>query len=130
MAHSVEARVPFLDHRVVELALGLPEEHRISNGETKRVLRQAMKGLLPEPVRTRKDKLGFVTAEEHWAKGPLREQFLKHTREALDLAGGVLRPGVMDEVQAMQSGRRPFGPMPWRVICFGAWLRRFNIALN
>ncbi len=91
MAHSVEARVPFLDHRVVEMAMGFPEEYRISGGVTKRVLRQAMKGLLPEAVRTRKDKLGFVTAEEHWAKGPLREQFLKHTREALDLAGGVRR---------------------------------------
>ena len=130
MAHSVEARVPFLDHRVVEMAMGLPEEHRIADGETKRVLRSAMRGVLPEAVRTRKDKLGFVTAEEYWAKGPQKELFLKHTREAASIAGGIFKPGLMAEVETVLDGRRPFSQLPWRVICFGAWLRRFNVALN
>jgi asparagine synthase (glutamine-hydrolysing) len=59
MAHSIEARVPFLDHRLVELAFRLPGESKVRGADTKRVLREAMKGVLPEPVRTRRDKLGF-----------------------------------------------------------------------
>jgi asparagine synthase (glutamine-hydrolysing) len=59
MAHSIEARVPFLDHRLVELAFSLPPEAKVRGAETKRLLRQAMKGILPEPIRLRRDKLGF-----------------------------------------------------------------------
>ena len=59
MAHSIEARVPFLDHRVVEFAFRLDPEMKIKGVETKRVLREAMRGVLPEGIRARKDKLGF-----------------------------------------------------------------------
>jgi asparagine synthase (glutamine-hydrolysing) len=59
MAHSIEARVPFLDHRLVELAFRLPAEAKVRGADTKRLLREAMKGVLPEPIRTRRDKLGF-----------------------------------------------------------------------
>jgi asparagine synthase (glutamine-hydrolysing) len=59
MAHSIEARVPFLDHRVVEFAFRLRPEMKIRGVETKRILREAMRGTLPEDIRTRKDKLGF-----------------------------------------------------------------------
>lgn len=59
MAHSIEARVPFLDHRVVEFAFRLPPEQKIQGVETKHVLREAMSGVLPEDVRNRKDKIGF-----------------------------------------------------------------------
>ena len=130
MAHSVEARVPFLDHRVVEMAMGLPEEYRIANGETKRVLRRAMSGVVPEPVRTRKDKLGFATAEEHWAKRAHKSLFLKYSHEAVGIAGEIFKPGLITEVESILDGRRPFSQLPWRVICFGAWLRRFNVVLN
>jgi asparagine synthase (glutamine-hydrolysing) len=59
MAHSIEARVPFLDHRVVDFAFRLSPEMKIRGVETKRVLREAMRGVLPEDIRARKDKLGF-----------------------------------------------------------------------
>jgi asparagine synthase (glutamine-hydrolysing) len=59
MAHSIEARVPFLDHRLVEFAFSLPDHLKINGARTKHVLREAMAGVLPESVRTRKDKLGF-----------------------------------------------------------------------
>ena len=59
MAHSIEARVPFLDHRLVELAFRLPAETKVRGADTKRLLREAMRGVLPEPIRTRRDKLGF-----------------------------------------------------------------------
>ena len=73
MAHSIEARVPFLDHRVVEFAFRLSPEMKIKGVETKRILRAAMRGALPEDIRARKDKLGFraepqaawIIAERH-----------------------------------------------------------------
>ena len=59
MAHSIEARVPFLDHRLVEFAFRLPGEFKVRGVDTKAILREAMRGVLPEPIRTRKDKIGF-----------------------------------------------------------------------
>ena len=59
MAHSIEARVPFLDHRLVEFAFQLPIEEKIRGVETKRVLREAMRGVIPETIRERRDKIGF-----------------------------------------------------------------------
>ena len=59
MAHSIEARVPMLDHRVVEFAFMLPDDLKIRGVETKHVLREAMRGTLPESVRARTDKIGF-----------------------------------------------------------------------
>jgi asparagine synthase (glutamine-hydrolysing) len=130
MAHSVEARLPFLDYRVVEIALGLPEEAKLAGGVTKRVLREAMRGVLPEEIRTRMDKIGFATAEEQWLR-ERPEEFRSALRQAIDAAAGVLRPQaasrLLDDIIA---GRQPFSYLPWRMISFGAWMRRFEVSLQ
>ncbi len=59
MAHSIEARVPFLDHRLVEFSLALGNDHKIVRADTKRILRRAMAHTLPAAVLQRTDKLGF-----------------------------------------------------------------------
>jgi asparagine synthase (glutamine-hydrolysing) len=59
MAHSIEARVPFLDHRLVEFAFRLPGDYKIRGAQTKHILRRALDGTLPDAVRTRRDKVGF-----------------------------------------------------------------------
>src|SRR5262249_28086968 len=64
MAHGIEARVPFLDHRLVEFSIAISNRHKIVGADTKRVLREAMRGILPEKVRNRRDKLGLATPEE------------------------------------------------------------------
>ena len=64
MAHSIEARVPFLDHRLVDFAFTLPDEWKIHQVTTKYILRQGMKGTLPESIRNRKDKIGFRAAPD------------------------------------------------------------------
>jgi asparagine synthase (glutamine-hydrolysing) len=68
MAHSVEARVPFLDVELVEHILSLPAHYKIRRGNTKAVFRDAMRGVITEPVRRRRDKLGFATPEQRWPK--------------------------------------------------------------
>jgi len=127
MAHGVEARVPFLDHRLVEYAIGLGGEHKLVNGWTKWVLREAMKRHLPEAVRLRKDKLGFATPESAWLRGPLRPAIT----EAIDAT--IRRfPDQFDKcgthalLSDMLDGRRPVDFTPWRIACFGMWAEQFG----
>ncbi len=68
MAFSIESRVPFLDHRFVEWAMALPAEQKIRAGVTKVVLRNAMRGLLPDITVDRRDKQGYPTPIEGWLK--------------------------------------------------------------
>jgi asparagine synthase (glutamine-hydrolysing) len=73
MAHSVEARLPFLDYRVVEKLASFPLTQKIRNGWTKYVLRNAMRDTLPNKILLRKSKLGFVTPEDIWFKKNINE---------------------------------------------------------
>jgi asparagine synthase (glutamine-hydrolysing) len=76
MAFSIESRVPFLDHRLVEYGFSLPIEWRVKNGLTKYALREGLKDVLPSEIYKRKDKKGFVTPGEFkWVKGPLKTYF-------------------------------------------------------
>jgi asparagine synthase (glutamine-hydrolysing) len=70
MAFSIESRVPFLDRGLTELALSLPEHYLVSQtGETKSVFRAAMRGIVPDAVLDRRDKIGFETPETDWLTG-------------------------------------------------------------
>ncbi|HEX2079643.1 MAG TPA: asparagine synthase (glutamine-hydrolyzing) [Longimicrobium sp.] len=70
MHFGVESRTPFLDYRLVERTLALGSEQVIRDGMTKHVLRESMRGILPEPIRTRRDKVGFATPQEEWLRAP------------------------------------------------------------
>ena len=69
MAHSIEARLPFLDYRLVELMFSLEPRHLIHEGRAKVILRQALADLLPPRVLSRTDKVGFSTPEARWLRG-------------------------------------------------------------
>lgn len=71
MAHGVEQRLPFLDHRLVALAFRLGPEWKLRGDRTKVILREAMRGRIPEVVRTRTQKFGFPTSVDSWFRGPL-----------------------------------------------------------
>jgi asparagine synthase (glutamine-hydrolysing) len=129
MSHSIEARVPFLDYRLVEFTLGLPEDYKLENGITKRVLREAMRGILPEKIRLRRDKLGFVTPEQTWVKNQNPHQFKLMLRDAIENSHGVLTDSANLVLDEMIEGRRPFSFLVWRLICFGKWLQQFNISI-
>jgi len=127
MAHSVEARVPFLDYRLVEFVLGLPSNFKISGGVTKRVLRQAMKGVLPESIRMRMDKMGFLTAEEAWVREIAPERFQAVLRDAIHTSGGVLRESATQKLERIVDGRERWDSFAWRLISFSAWMRTFGV---
>lgn len=130
MAHSVESRTPFLDYRLVEFALGLPGNYKISQGWTKRVLRESMHGTLPEKIRRRTDKLGFVTAEEEWVRTHAPDRFLKSIDEAIEASQGILKPSAKDLAQKIVSGKLPYSFLLWRLINFGNWIKQFSVSIT
>ena len=73
MAHSVEARLPFMDYRLVEFLFSLPSYWKLRGELNKFVLREGMRGSIPEVVRARVDKMGFPTSAKSWFAGPLYE---------------------------------------------------------
>src|SRR6202049_3889822 len=70
MAHGLESRVPFLDHRVVELASTIPADVKFKNGTMKHMLREALGDRLPDSVLARTDKMGFPVPLHEWLSGP------------------------------------------------------------
>ena len=71
MAESVEVRMPFMDHRLVSFVFSLPLSSKLGGGYTKRIVRDAMKGIVPEPILTRKDKIGWNAPLHNWLSGEL-----------------------------------------------------------
>jgi asparagine synthase (glutamine-hydrolysing) len=128
MAHSVESRVPFLDHRLVEFSIGLPDALKIGGGVTKRVLRDAMSGILPDRIRDRVDKIGFETPESVWMTGSERHWFRTELQRAVELSDQFVPPSSMIHFDGIVAGTRPFDRAPWRAISFGHWMRAFDVA--
>lgn len=130
MAHSIEARVPFLDHPLVEFSLALGNDHKIVGGDTKRVLRRAMKGVLPEAARERRDKLGFATPEQIWFRGPLRRLVEDGIEKTLARYPGLMNAnGVRALTGEMLDGRRPFDFTLWRIVNLGIWGERVGVTV-
>jgi asparagine synthase (glutamine-hydrolysing) len=123
MAWSVESRTPFMDYRLVEFNLGLPEDFIYKRGLRKTILRDAMQPILPPSVANRKDKMGFVTPEEVWLKGEGRQWFEDGVAAACRQFGDTLLHAdkTKQHVADMISGKRPFDFMPWRIISFAKW---------
>jgi asparagine synthase (glutamine-hydrolysing) len=125
MAWSIESRTPFMDYRLFEFVFGLPDEFIYSEGVTKKVMREAMKDVLPQKVLDRKDKMGFVSPEEVWLKGEGKEWFMDWLRymshrlpEFVD--GQRLEKEVVDIIDS----KKPFNFLPWRVSVLGNWLNK------
>lgn len=129
MAFSIEARLPFLDYRVAELALGLDDEDKVGGGVAKHVLRRAMRGIVPDAVIDRRDKMGFVTAEPAWVRGPMGGEFRQRLEDAVATLPAVLSPTVLRQFDEVRAGTRPFDQRYWRAIILGRWVRRFNVTL-
>ena len=129
MAHSIEARVPFLDHRLVEFALRLGNQNKIVGGDTKRVLRRAMADILPQEVLMRRDKIGFATPEETWFKGPLRKSIEAGIEATLTMYPDLLNAQATRQfAREMLDGRRPFDFSLWRIAVFGIWGRAYGMS--
>ena len=81
MTNSVECRMPFMDYRIVEFVFSLPTKSKVGKGYTKRVLREAMKDILPDEIRLNKRKIGFNAPIIDWFKGPLKDWMLEQMNQ-------------------------------------------------
>ncbi|MCL6554482.1 MAG: asparagine synthase (glutamine-hydrolyzing) [Firmicutes bacterium] len=123
MAHGLEARAPLLDHELVEWVARAPEAAKVRGWQTKRLLRDAVRGLVPEPVR-RRGKQGFGVPLAGWLRGPLlplaRELLLDSTARRR----GYFRPALVEQLLAEHlTGRRDHAKRLWALLCLELWHR-------
>lgn len=122
MAFSIESRVPFLDHRLVEFAFSLRNDDKIKGIETKRILRHSLKDILPEAIVNRKDKKGFVTPGEiKWLRGPLKN-LMDINYQNLPF----LRKDIVKRIMENHSkGDNSKSVLAWRIATLNYWIQNF-----
>ena len=127
MAHSIESRVPFLDYRLAQSIYSMPVHYKIRKGMTKSVMRDALEGILPDKIRNRVSKLGFVTPEEKWINENF-EQFRAQLSKACEQLKYVIDADrVMKWFDANKGEIKRGNYLPWRIICAGHWVDVFHV---
>jgi len=129
MAHGVESRVPFLTPQIVEFVLSLPEEYLLNpHGIGKHVFREAMRGITPNSILDRKDKIGFVTPEQKWLSvlRPWVERVM-HS-DAAGSIPAINQTAVVAECREILDGKKEFHPRMWRWLNLIRWADQLNIA--
>jgi asparagine synthase (glutamine-hydrolysing) len=121
MLNSLEVRVPFLDHRIVELAMALPGRWKMDGAARKRILKDAVGDLLPASVKSR-PKAGFDVPVGEWLKGPLREMFWDTVGGGGDLPLDARRLETWYDEHA--RGRQDRTKILWAVFALRWWERR------
>jgi len=120
MAFSVESRLPFLDYRLVELLIKMPDKFKIKNAKRKYILRESLKGVLPDEVYRRYDKMGYETPFEEWMKK--NSDFIHdELKDAMTHLNGIVNQEVMGLDDSL---------VVWRVIAFNRWVKRFGVGLG
>ena len=123
MAVSLESRVPFLDHRLVELAFQMPPHIKLHQGQMKHILKRSMQGIVPEKILTRPDKLGFPVPLKSWSENEL-SGFI---HELLD-QGELVQRGLLEPraIKKYLLGKQPFNRVLWGLLNLELWLRLFE----
>lgn len=125
MAASIESRVPFLDHKLVEFTARMPERMKLRGWTTKYILRQSMKGILPEEILTR-PKMGFPVPVGAWFRGRFRSVIDEYV-----LSERATNRNLFDQefvrrlVEEHQVGAGNHAERLWSLVNFEMWQRRF-----
>ena len=129
MAHSMEVRPPFLDHRIVEFAAALPLELKVHGSKLKFILRELMKDKLPRSILYRK-KSGFDIPAHDWFRGLLKPLLLETVTETAVEQSGLFRwQGIEAVINAHLERRANFGYQLWGLLILFLWLKQWNIRL-
>jgi asparagine synthase (glutamine-hydrolysing) len=125
MATSVESRVPFLDHKLVEYTCSLPERLKLRGGTTKYILREAMKGILPEQILSR-PKMGFPVPIAAWFRGAHASVIDEYVLSQRAIGRGIFNSEYVRQiVQRHRSGAENHEERLWALVNFEIWQRQF-----
>jgi len=127
MAHSVESRLPFLDHHLVEFLVNVPSDQKLFRGVTKHLLREAMRGSIPETIVDRRDKMGFIVPENLWMTGDNGPVFAALAHEAVERGHKFIDPSAHRMVASVSRSMSDYRRAYWRIISFGEWMKAFNL---
>ena len=127
MAASLEARMPFMDHELASYVSNLPDHWRVRRFETKRILRAAMRRLLPRTILER-PKVGFRVPVNEWFRSSMRDYLLDHltgtdSRTAVYYHRGALQQVLDDHIQ----GRHNHEKLLWTMLNLEIWHRTFEV---
>jgi len=124
MAASIESRVPFLDHKLVEFAAALPINMKLRGLTTKFILRKAMAGRLPKEILTRK-KMGFPVPVGAWLRGKYSHVVDEYVLNSRSFDRGIFKPEYVRELVARHRAGENHTERLWSLINFEIWQRRF-----
>jgi asparagine synthase (glutamine-hydrolysing) len=124
MAASIESRVPFLDHKLVEFAARLPVKMKLRGLTTKLILRRAMAGRLPQEILTRK-KMGFPVPIGSWLRGPFSHLLDEYALSPRATGRGIFNPDFVSNLVARHRAGENHSERLWALINFEIWQRQF-----
>jgi len=124
MATSVESRVPFLDHKLVEFTSSLPERLKLRRWTTKYVLRESMKGILPQEILSR-PKMGFPVPIGAWFRGAYRSVIDEYVTSERALSRGIFETGFVRELVRRHQEGEDHAERLWALVNFEIWQRQF-----
>jgi asparagine synthase (glutamine-hydrolysing) len=129
MAFSIEARVPLLDHKLVQLGVSLPDHLKVSGGWSKFAIREATAGMVPDAVRWRKTKLGFAAPDRPWLATDLRERISGLLSGDLRCQRYVDVPALRRWYASSDASRDTTGSFLglFRVLSLEMWMRAFQL---
>ena len=124
MATSLESRVPFLDHKLVEFTARMPDTMKLRGGTTKYVLRESMKGVLPEKILTR-SKMGFPVPIGSWFRGPFKSIVDEYVLSDRALSRGIFDSDFVRQIVSLHQAGEDHAERLWSLVNFEIWQRQF-----
>ncbi|HRI04362.1 MAG TPA: asparagine synthase (glutamine-hydrolyzing) [Pyrinomonadaceae bacterium] len=124
MAASIESRVPFLDHKLVEFTARMPREMKLRGGTTKWILREAMKGILPTEILDR-PKMGFPVPIGGWFRGEFKHIVDEYVLGSRAMERGIFDAGFVKKLVAEHNAGANHDERLWSLVNFEIWQRRF-----
>lgn len=129
MAHSIEARVPYVDHRIVEFAFALPDTHKLGLGLRKRILRKVAERYLPHQITHRADRIGFGVPITEWLRRDFRDELSSLQSESVFRHSMIVQQKVLAAfVDAFLSGRNSDAGTVWRLFAVAQWAKAYSLS--
>jgi len=129
MAHSIEARVPLIDHELVEHAMRVPSQHLFARGQSKSVFREAMREFLPTSIRTRRTKMGFASAQQIWMQSEFGDMIRGRVRDSEALQE-LIDPTPLLTLEPRLAKSQLVQDTLFRAASLATWFDRFGVRLK